>query len=79
MGEQSSALHVQPLFRASRLLGRWRARTPFGQLRLLGSEPLPLAGYRTQHRFDHIGHNMELTELMPYSAKNLRQGLRIEG
>jgi len=79
MGEQRSALRGEPLFGASCLLGRWRARAPSTQFRLLGRETLPRAGHRTQHRFDHISHDRERTELMPDAAKNLRQGRRLEG
>ena len=77
-GEQRGALLCQPFFGASRLLGCWRARAPLGQFGLLGRETLTLAGYSTQHRFDHIGEDMKRTDLMRHPTEELRQGRRIE-
>ena len=69
---------AQPLFRAGRLLSRWRARAPFAQLRLFGCQGLVCAGHGTQYGFRHIGHDVKLTDLMRHLPEHLQEGLGIE-
>ena len=75
MREQIATLLLEPFFLARRRLRGLRARTPFGHFGLLGRETLPLAGHSTEYRFDHIGHDMKLANLMRHPIKDLGERL----
>jgi len=78
MGEQRGALCFQPLFRAGRLLGRWRARAPSAQFGLLGCQGFACAGHGTYNGFAHLGHDMKRTDLMRDIPEHLCEGHGIE-
>ena len=73
-GEQRGALRGQPLFRAGRLLGCWRARAPFAQFGLLGCQGLAGAGHGTSDGFAHLGHDMKRTDVMRDLSEHLDEG-----
>jgi hypothetical protein len=79
MGEQRGALRGEPLFGAGRRLRGWRARPAFGQFGLRGCQALAGASHSTQHRFDHLGDDMKLADVMPHLPEHLPEGFRIEG
>ena len=74
MGEPRGAWRFQPLGRAGRLLGRWRARAPLAPGGLLGCQALACAGHGPSDRLVPLGHDMQRTEVMRDIPEPLHEG-----
>jgi hypothetical protein len=72
-------VRCQPLFRASRLLGRWWARAPVAPLGGCGAaRPWRAAGDGAEDSLAPLGHDRKRTEVLRHLPEHRYEGHGIE-